>query len=79
VDDALHKANIGDTITTFVEVEVKMDAAGSSAIINRTITFLISFIESKRPTNAFPKEPVPPVTRTDFPANTSSIELIKLV
>jgi DNA sulfur modification protein DndD len=36
---ALHRANIGDTLTTFVEVEVKMDSAGSSAIINRTITF----------------------------------------
>ena len=36
---ALHKANVGDTLSTVVEVEVKMDSAGSSAVINRTIMF----------------------------------------
>ena len=36
---ALHKASIGDTLTAFVEVEVKMDTVGSSAIINRALSF----------------------------------------
>jgi len=36
---ALHKAMVGDTLTTFVEVEVKMDTDGTSAIINRMLSF----------------------------------------
>jgi DNA sulfur modification protein DndD len=36
---ALHNANVGDTLTTCVEVEVKMDSAGTSAVINRSVSF----------------------------------------
>ena len=36
---ALNRLEVGESVGAFVEVEIKMDAAGSSAILNRTQSF----------------------------------------